>query len=177
MLKVCNNDSTEPFLLHAEQPKFFQPFFIAEAFQPLDVFMVFFGSLSIASCPPSAWDSRAGYSTAGEVWEDLRGRIPSLNLLDTILCFWAVNAHCWLTSIFSSTSTPRAAGLLSILSCMPILRTPVCQIKLYHGFCHPYPVLHEGWSHSKPLLSLRVAEIVCLHLYSSRSKAYLCPCL
>jgi len=55
-----------------------------------------------------------------------RDRITSLDLLATLLlmqpeirlAFWAVRAHCWLMSIFPSTSTPRSflAGLHSILS-------------------------------------------------------------
>jgi len=60
MLKGHNKVSLEPSLLQAEQHQLSQHFLI-----PLIVFMVLFGSLLAGPC--LSGDSRAGFSTPGEV--------------------------------------------------------------------------------------------------------------
>ena len=79
--------------------------------------------VSFLCCGLQSWmqDSRWGLTRA-----DQRGRIPSLDLLATLLLMqlrmrlacWAVSTHCWAVLSFSSASTPKSfySGLLSVLS-------------------------------------------------------------
>ena len=116
VLAGCSKVSLEPSLLQAEQPQLSQPGFTGELFQPLDHFCGLLWTCSNRSGSVLCWgvqswtqDFRWGVSTV-----QLRGRIPSLALLTTLLgmqprtllACWAASTRCWATLSFLSTSTP-----------------------------------------------------------------------
>ncbi|KAK4818263.1 hypothetical protein QYF61_009968 [Mycteria americana] len=112
----------------AEQCQFSQPFLIGEMLQSLhhlrgpslvqtgknmSISLLYWGAQSWTQC------SRCGLTSA-----EKRGRINSLNLLETLfltqlripLAFLATRAHCWLTVNLLSTRTPRSFSVKLLFS-------------------------------------------------------------
>jgi len=126
ILKSCNKVSPEPSLLQAEQPQLSQSFLTTEVFQPSNHFRGLLWPHSNRSISFVCWGLQSW--TQGSWWAltraEQRGRVPSLDLLATMLlmqprvwlAFWAASAHCRVMLSFSSTSTPKSfsSGLLSV---------------------------------------------------------------
>ncbi|KAK4807440.1 hypothetical protein QYF61_001991 [Mycteria americana] len=124
----CYKVYPQPSLLQAEQPQLSQPVLIGEVLQPPDHFcgppldpLQQLHVLLVLRTPELDAVLQGGLTRAEQ-----RGRIPSLDLLATLLwmqprmllAFWAASAHCRLMSSLSSISTPKSfsTGLLSIPS-------------------------------------------------------------